>query len=291
MSGQIRERLYNLLPAIYRVRDAAEGEPLRALLAALEVEAQRIEADIAGLYENWFIETCEAWVVPYIAERLGIKSLPAVGGPGFNQRTHVANTLSYRRRKGTYSLLADLARDVTGFPVRVVEMFRLVATTQNVNGVRLGNLRTPDLRDAATLAKMGTPFDSIARTADVRGIDEGAVRHNLPNVAFFAFRLRSYRTENAPARAVSADEGRWTFSSLGDDIQLFNALRDDGASGEEGDLPLPLRGLLSTRRWRRLAKRRHWAFRRRTILISIESRARRRDRRRRCSAYRSMGRT
>ncbi|WP_267876476.1 MULTISPECIES: hypothetical protein [Moorena] len=38
--NQSTERLYNLLPAIYRQRDFAQGEPLRALLAVMEKELQ-----------------------------------------------------------------------------------------------------------------------------------------------------------------------------------------------------------------------------------------------------------
>ena len=34
MSTLTAERLYSLLPAVYRLRDADQGEPLRALLAA-----------------------------------------------------------------------------------------------------------------------------------------------------------------------------------------------------------------------------------------------------------------
>ena len=46
------ERLYNLLPAIYRIRDHAHGEPLRALLAVLEQERETLERDVATLYEH-----------------------------------------------------------------------------------------------------------------------------------------------------------------------------------------------------------------------------------------------
>ena len=42
----------------------------------------------------------------------------------------------YRRRKGTASMLEQLARDVTGWPARVVEFFELLTTTQYMNHVR-----------------------------------------------------------------------------------------------------------------------------------------------------------
>ena len=40
------ERLYALLPLIHRQRDAEQGEPLRALLAIIEEQLQRVEGDI-----------------------------------------------------------------------------------------------------------------------------------------------------------------------------------------------------------------------------------------------------
>jgi hypothetical protein len=67
-----RERLYDLLPAIYRIRDAEEGEVLRALLSVIEEEMQALEQDIARLYEDLFIETCDEWVIPYIGDLLGV---------------------------------------------------------------------------------------------------------------------------------------------------------------------------------------------------------------------------
>ena len=73
----IRDRLYQLLPAIYKLRDTDEGEPLRALLAVLETELDTIEKDIANLYDNWFIETCQDWVVPYIGDLLDVRELYA----------------------------------------------------------------------------------------------------------------------------------------------------------------------------------------------------------------------
>ena len=68
-----------------------------ALLALIESEADRIEGDIAGLYDNWFIETCDAWVVPYIGDLLGVRGLSTTTESAFTQRGYVANTLAYRR--------------------------------------------------------------------------------------------------------------------------------------------------------------------------------------------------
>ena len=221
MASQTKERLHSLLPAIYRLRDVEQGEPLRALLAVIETEFAALESDIAGLYANWFIETAEEWVVPYIGDLLASRPLHSVSAGTYSRRAYVANTLAYRRRKGTASMLEQLARDVTGWPARAVEFFELLATTQHVNHPRAANLRTPDLRDPNEMDLLDTPFDSAAHTGEVRRIASGRGKYNIPNIGLFMWRLQSYPVERGTARAVGTD-GRYTFSPLGYDAPLFN---------------------------------------------------------------------
>ena len=154
------ERLYELLPAIYRLRDAEQGYPLRSLLAVIAREIGIVEEDIARLYANWFIETSDEWVVPYIGDLLGVRGLHALEDAGFTRRAFVANTLSYRRRKGTPTMLEQLARDTTQWNARVVEFFELLGTTQYLNHLRPHNVRTPDLRRTNVLELLDTPFDT-----------------------------------------------------------------------------------------------------------------------------------
>src|SRR5436190_11177549 len=164
MSSQNVDRLYQLLPAVYRLRDADRGYPLRGLLRVISEQVNLVDADIAGLYENWFIETCQDWVVPYVGELIGYNPL-AEGGETADVRTprgrarerilisrrEVANTIHYRRRKGTLALLEDLAMAVARWPARAVEFYRLLGWTQNVNALQLKRGRTVDLRDGDAL--------------------------------------------------------------------------------------------------------------------------------------------
>jgi len=223
------ERLYQLLPAIYRIRDAEQGEPLKALIAVIAEQAEVIEGDIARLYENWFIETCQEWVVPYIGDLLGVRGLHSVGTAAvFTRRARVANTLSYRRRKGTATVLEQLALDTTGWRARAVEFFELLGTTQHYNHIRLHNHRTPDLRHTNELELLNTAFDTIAHTADVRQITNDRGRHNIPNIGLFLWRLQSYPITRGTARpAAGAPAGRFTFNPLGDDAPLFNRPRTE----------------------------------------------------------------
>ena len=68
------DRLYDLLSVVHRRRDAERGYPLRALLQVIGEQVAVVEDDIDRLYDNWYIETCEDWVVPYIADLIELKT-------------------------------------------------------------------------------------------------------------------------------------------------------------------------------------------------------------------------
>ena len=188
------DELYALVPAVHRQRDAARGEPLRALLAVLAEQGALVEDDIAALYENWFIETCDEWVVPYVAGQVAVRGLREIGeGVPFSRRALVANTIGYRRRKGTASVLEQLAFDTTGWRAVAVEFFQRLGWTQHVNHVRPGAGGTAHLRPADAAAHAGGPFDAHARTADVRSIAAGRGRHNVSHLGLFLWRLQAYR--------------------------------------------------------------------------------------------------
>lgn len=221
------EQLYNLLPAIYRIRDAEQGEPLKALLSVIAEQAAVLEEDLAQLYDDQFIETCAEWAIPYIGDLIGVRSLHDITPQGGREsptllrrsRAEVANTIGYRRRKGSAAVLEQLARDVTGWDANVVEFFTHLATTQYLNHLRPENLSWLDLRQWEPLERAETPFDSLAHTLDVRRIASRHGRYNIPNVGIFLWRLQSYALTQSPAVAVDAH--RYRFSPLGMDTQLF----------------------------------------------------------------------
>ena len=223
MSAVTPEKLYALLPAVHRLRDEAQGAPLQALLTLAAEQGAIVEADIAQLLDNWFIETCDEWVVPYIGDLLGVRGLHAIPATGvFSQRARVANTLAYRRRKGTATMLEQLSRDTTGWPARAVEFFQILGWNQNYNHVRPAAVRTPDLRRTNEVELLNTAFDTATHTVDVRRIALDRGRHNLPNVGLFLWRLQSYFLTNVTARAT-ATVGFYAFNPVAEqDRPLFN---------------------------------------------------------------------
>lgn len=217
------EKLYNLIPSVYRIRDTEAGQPLKALIDILAEQGEIVEDDIAQLYANWFIETCDELVVPYIGDLLRVKRLHHIDGSIVSQRAYVANTIAYRRRKGTATMLQQLARDTTGWSSRVVEFFELLGTTQYYNHIRAHNKRTPDLRNVNTLELLNTAFDTVAHTADVRSIKLRRGFHNIMNIGIYLWRIQNYPLHKVDARSVDdPSEGRFTCNPLGIDTQLFN---------------------------------------------------------------------
>src|SRR5262252_7351242 len=81
---QTIDRLYELLPKYYRQRDVEQDQQgaLQALLRVITEQVDIVQDDIAQLYENWFIETCQDWVVPYIGDLVGYIPIHEAGEPG-----------------------------------------------------------------------------------------------------------------------------------------------------------------------------------------------------------------
>src|SRR6266700_1348295 len=142
------DKLWNMLPAAYRVADSeifdAAG-PLRELLARIGASMAVVRRGIDRLWEDQSIETCDSWVIPYLAELLATNLVPSMDARG--QQLDVANTIYYRRRKGTVALLEQLAHDVTGYEARVIEFFRQLA--RNRHGLDAGLGRPADAADPA----------------------------------------------------------------------------------------------------------------------------------------------
>lgn len=246
------QKLYELLPAIYRIRDAelvsdpSQVPPLKALLSIIAEQIGVLEENLAQLHDDQFVETCAPWVLPYLGNLIGIRGLP--GTEVLNPRAEVGHTIAYRRRKGTAAMLEQLARDVTGWPARAVEFFQLLATTQYLNHLRPENQSFISVRGAERLEYLGGAFEhsmagsygsedseipqttpgrrthetDLTHTVDVRRIASRRGRYNIPNVGIFLWRLREFSLTRSPA-VPAKDKGCFFFNPLGCDLPLFNS--------------------------------------------------------------------
>jgi len=235
------DTLYNLLPAVYRIRDLQQltgdtsllgqvspGDinkfkmPLYALMKVLAEQVGVLEENLAQLYDDQFIETCAEWAIPYIGDLVGYQ-LPRASS-ATSLRSDVANTIRHRKRKGTVTLLEQLVRDVTEWDTHVVEYFQLLATTQHVLRPRPDN-RLIDLRQVASPTDVypPSPFETLPHSVEVRNAASGG-RYNLANIGIFLWRLGDYRLSNVPVTdAPVSDTYRYLyyFNPLGGDMQLF----------------------------------------------------------------------
>src|SRR6202021_421094 len=212
--------------------------PLQSLFGIIAEQAAVIEDNIEQLYDDQFIETCSSWAIPYIGDLIGYNSIYEVASATVDSRAEVANTIGYRRRKGTLIALEQVALDVSGDSAMAVEEFKRLITTESMRHVRPRHGATLDLRRGEALDRLNTPFETANRTIDVRRIAprartvsdpdpapleialHGPGRANIPDVAVYLWRWHAWPVANAPAFQV--DGRRYLFSPLGSDAPLFS---------------------------------------------------------------------
>lgn len=245
--------LYERLPEIYRVKDAEQTPPgqLKNYLAIAEHIFDAIEKNIESLYDDLFIETCDDWVIPYIADLLGTSHLQ---GDPWTLRADVADTIALRRRKGTLASIERLTYNLTQWGVHTVELRENLVWNQHLNHqrpdiggdppyaamTRFTPIRggTVTLRDPAMLSLLHTPFDPFAHFADLKPPSWGNIRYNLPNIAIFLWRLKDYQVKfSKPIVQIQAtgtveiDEATHVVQvlvhPLGDPVRLFNTYQFD----------------------------------------------------------------
>ena len=121
-----------------------------------------------------------------------------------------------------------------------MEFFRRLAITQSLHHIRPHHEGFADLRKGDRLERIGTAFDPLNRTVDVRRIAptpetgaspdptpsdaslHGGGRFNIYDLGVFVWRWKPYQVTGQPASAIGAR--RFMFSPLGADMPLFNAV-------------------------------------------------------------------
>ncbi len=237
--------IYSLLPAVFRTRDAAQGAPLQALFEVLEAQYGIVRDNLAQLYDDQFIETCAPWVIPYLGQLIGYNTVYTAALTSPDSRAEVANTIGYRRRKGTLVALEQITHDVSGRTTMAVEEFRRLVTTLSLRDVRPCHHDTASLRCGLDWEHQDGPFSRLNRTIDVRNISprvravtppdaapldivlHGPGRFNIHNVAVWLWRWQSWTVANAPAFPLG--DGGYFFSALGGPIPLFQATPQESA--------------------------------------------------------------
>lgn len=236
--------LWDRLPASLRVRDEDAGGVLHALLQVMANAADVVDADLDLIADDWFVETCEEWLVPYLGDLVGTAGLADLGdAPAFSNRARVADTLRFRRRKGTAAMLEELARTTTGWAAHGVEFFERCSATQNVNHVRPLAITTATIRDAEAMELVGGPFDPTAHTVDVRPIGTHTGWYDLPNVGLFVWPIASVPLRQVTVAPIPEQDG-YHLDPLGNDTHLYAPMvaePDIDHRSDETNVPGPLR--------------------------------------------------
>jgi hypothetical protein len=251
------DKLWNLLPAIYRALDSDQfnsNGPLREMVNRIGTQAAVLRRSIDRLWEDQSIESCDDWVIAYIGDLLATNLVASLDARG--QRLDVAKTIYYRRRKGTLAVLEEIAADITGWDARVVEFFRRLSRTRHNLDPAISNPADDaadnyqlqlaeglvgrwtnteiggwaDLRNAYGASQAQSPF-AIANpqrppsafyeyfhTADFRAGKGRSGWYNIANLGVFLWRLRSLGvSQTTPVRNGNC----YTFDPTGRQAPLF----------------------------------------------------------------------
>ena len=108
------EKLWELLPLVHRITDAVsvdedgntEYGALREMVERIGAQAAVVRRSIDRLWEDQSIETCDDWVIAYMADLLATNLIAGIDARG--RRLDVAKTVHYRRRKGTVAVLEEV---------------------------------------------------------------------------------------------------------------------------------------------------------------------------------------
>jgi hypothetical protein len=195
-----------LPPALREAPPEPPAQPrlLDALLGAIDRQRALLEADIDQVYEDFFIESCAEWAIPYIAALVG---LPADAG-----RAEVASAVALRRRKGTPGALEDLAEVLTGWTALAVEGWQVTLWAQRLGHPPPPRVAAVDLRDRSR-HRLGTPFEPSRRSVAPSG------RHNPRSATalVWPWELRSFHL----VQARTIGDRRYTLHPLGVDAPLY----------------------------------------------------------------------
>jgi hypothetical protein len=271
------DKLWNLLPAIYRSQDTDDFDqagPLRELVNRIGEQAAILRRSIDRMWEDQSIETCDDWVIPYIGDLLATNLVASLDARG--QRLDVAKTIYYRRRKGTLGILEEIATDITGWDARVQEFFRRMGRTRHGLDPEIGapqDTSDPveaaelqlaeglvgrwthtgiggwaDLRNVYGAAKTDSAFDEFFHTADFRRGRGQVGWYNIPKLGAFLWRLYSFGLDQTTPVPVRNCPGRYSFDPTGRQIPLFAKSSrtkdanygDSWVSPQEQQLPTPI---------------------------------------------------
>jgi hypothetical protein len=251
------EKLWEMIPEIYRHEDGLETNPnphvLRSLVEILAGQAAHLRRSQDQLWDDQFIELSNDWAIPYIADLVGTRLISALNKRGY--RIDVAKTIYYRRRKGTPRILEELINDIGDWEGKLVEQFKRLARARHgldpkpqpyagrFSGTMPGGWA--DLRHPRVSELTDSPFDEFFHTTDVRQHRGYTGRYNIPKLAFHLYKLDVFEVKEVTPFFRKDGHG-FTFDPSGRDIPIFGKRSrtkdwEQWHSALEWEIPAPIR--------------------------------------------------
>ena len=232
-----RNELYELLPAIYRMRDAQLGGPIRVLLDVLDRDNRALADAVEAMYDDWFIETCAPEHVAELGDLIGFDRSLLSGAPEID-RALVADSLRVNGRKGTLASLMIVAADVASWPARAREASASLSMTAVTRLPGLAPHSLPDIRRAQEQTTI--PVRRSNRLSDVREVNSARTRGRGKPTSVLVDVWRQHIDTVAEGAAFLRGPGCYTFDAVGRDVELATRPAPKrGSTRTVGDVDVP----------------------------------------------------
>ena len=213
-----RELLYALVPEFYKRRDRAavvavppEPEELRAVIEALAAPLAALRQSIEELYGDLFVESAGAGMLPELAASIGVD---LVFRDAEANRRDLAAAMDWRRRKGTPSMLEEMARTLADRQVALQEGWKALMLTQDLNIIRPERVLA-NLRAASVAERAAGPLATLSRLFDPRPIGPDAGHVHPSHLVHWAFPTQLHPLRRGACRELppGAADRRFAFDA------------------------------------------------------------------------------
>ncbi|MEM1032345.1 MAG: phage tail protein [Myxococcota bacterium] len=212
LRARVTDLLYDLLPALHRVRDMPPGameplrlaapagtEPLYQFLHVLAAPLAAARQNVDELHADLFIDSCADWVLPYLGEMIGVT---LVFPDAETNRRDVRGTMAWRRRKGTPWVLQEMGSELSGRMAVTQEGWKRLAMTQDLRLLRLQRT-VPDVRPIVLAEQVEGPLDNTFHALDPRHPGRREGRYHPKHITHW-----SHATQLFPLH--DGEAGAWT---------------------------------------------------------------------------------
>jgi hypothetical protein len=218
--------LYDAIPALYKLgddvarRQVPPNPELERFITVLSAPLAVARQSIEELYADLFVDSAADWVLPYLAQMVGLELAFPVAD---DNRSDIRGAVGWRRRKGTPGTLEDLGDTLTGQLVVVHEGWKRVQMAQDLEVLRAERL-VPAIRSPSIAERVDGPLGTLHRTLDPRRITARTGQFHPRHLTHWTHPTAMFPVERGhPARlddALVDPDFRFAFHPLGHDMPL-----------------------------------------------------------------------